>query len=362
VKILIIGPYPQPINGCSYANHIFKSNLVKRKIKCDVINTSVKLQGNDHGKFALAKVTSFFHVYLRTVKILSFDIIYFTPGQTFLGVLKYSPFILLCIAARKKYIIHLHGNFLGEQYSKLKGFKKKVFHFLLSNASAGIVLSTSLLSNFDGILPRNKLYVVENFVSSDLYSYELHEKGQDKLRIIFLSNLMREKGILEFLDSLILLEKKEIDFEAIVAGGMENDLEEEINNRLELIGRKIKYLGTITGNAKKEKLINSNVFVLPTYYRMEGQPISLLEGMATGNIIITTNFAGIPDIVSDANGFFVEPKSAEEITNCLEKISSNLKEMINSYSSFNRNYSCKIFTEKNFTDKLLNIINAVSET
>ena len=41
------------------------------------------------------------------------------------------------------------------------------------------------------------------------------------------------------------------------------------------------------------------MFILPTRYPNEGQPISILEAMGNAMFIITTDHAGIPDVVQD---------------------------------------------------------------
>ena len=41
------------------------------------------------------------------------------------------------------------------------------------------------------------------------------------------------------------------------------------------------------------------IFALPTRYPNEGQPISILEAMGNGMFIITTDHAGIPDVVDN---------------------------------------------------------------
>lgn len=54
---------------------------------------------------------------------------------------------------------------------------------------------------------------------------------------------------------------------------------------------------------------------MPTRYPNEGQPISILEAMGNGMFIITTDHAGIPDIVEDGvngiviNNEFVDAKT-----------------------------------------------------
>ena len=58
---------------------------------------------------------------------------------------------------------------------------------------------------------------------------------------------------------------------------------------------------------------------MPTYYRFEGQPISIIEALAYGLPIISTNYRGIPDmVINKNNGFLINPHSPIEIA---EKIS-----------------------------------------
>ena len=80
-----------------------------------------------------------------------------------------------------------------------------------------------------------------------------------------------------------------------------------------------------------------DVFVLLTRYPNEGQPISILEAMGNGMVVITTDHAGIPDIVEDGvNGFLCRSKDenivveANAILNHVscEKIGRNGRERV----------------------------------
>ena len=51
--------------------------------------------------------------------------------------------------------------------------------------------------------------------------------------------------------------------------------------------------------------------MLPTRYPNEGQPISILEAMGNGMFIISTDHAGIPDIVEDGINGIVIPKNTD---------------------------------------------------
>lgn len=362
LKILLIGPFPDPINGCSLANQTFLQYLKKQDtVQVATINTNTdpNIQGIQ-GQFNWVKLFSFIKVYLKLFKILTAKIVYITPGQSFWGILKYAPFILLAWLLRKPIIMHIHGNYLGTQYQLLNGIKKKVFKFLVSRSSAGIVLSNSLQDNFNELLTKDKIYIVENFANNELIADTVVQKDTSRLKLLWLSNLMEEKGILDFLDALILLKNRNIVFEVKLAGKIEEGLEQKIHQKLNEIGESAEYLGVVYGEQKKSQLLAANVFVFPTYYTMEGQPISLIEAMATGNIIVTTDHAGIPDIVSSENGYLLKPRDIAALAKQLEDIANNLQHNIEKFSESNQAYVKNNFTEEAFGQKIMNIIENVS--
>lgn len=362
MKILIIGPFPKPINGCSLANEIFLKQLkTDSSITASIINTNSKnISSENVGQFSLNKVFSFLKVYKQIFNITKSDVIYTTPGQTFYGIVKYMPFYFYCLLIRKPYIIHIHGNHLGNEYKSLHGFNKWLFSYFIKKASAGIVLSNSLKNNFEGLLDSEKVFIVENFAQDDLVQKEEITKLKDKLRLLYLSNLMEEKGILDFLDSLILLKNEGILFSADIAGKIEDESEFIINNKFKELQGFIEYHGVVFGQQKIDLLEKSNVFILPTYYRMEGQPISLIEAMATGNIIVTTKFSGIPDIISKENGYFVKSNDPESIYNVLININKDLVTEVDKFNNTNIKYVKSHFTEAKFASKILNVINRVN--
>lgn len=362
LKVLLIGPLPNPVNGCSLANQTFLEYLKKQAIvQVTTINTNTdpNIQGVQ-GQFGWAKFFSFIKVYLEIYKIINVQSVYMTPGQSFWGVLKYAPFILLSWILNKPIIMHIHGNFLGTQYRLLKGIRQKIFKFLVSRSSAGIVLSDSLKENFSGLLESGKVFIVENFANNELILDSVVQKEATLLKILWLSNLMEEKGILDFLDALITLQNKGTKFEVRLAGKIEEGLEKTIQQKINKLGSHVEYLGAVYGVEKKTLLIESNVFVFPTYYTMEGQPIALIEAMATGNVIVTTNHAGIPDIVGSENGYLLQPRDITSLVNQLETISQNLSREIDKFSEYNQTYVKHNFTEDAFGKKIMDIILNIS--
>ena len=207
-KILIIGPFPKPISGVSLANKVVQELLEKNPLfKVTTINTSFPSFKEDIGKFSIQKLLFYLKINLNFYKIFYQQTIYITPGQTFFGALKYGLFICLGTLLKKEMIIHVHGNYVGTQYNLLSGIKKKIFHFLISKFTKGIVLSDSLKSNLQPFLNPQKIFSLPNFAQEYLIS-EDSNVDTSELRIVYLSNLMKEKGILTLLDALQIIEKR----------------------------------------------------------------------------------------------------------------------------------------------------------
>jgi glycosyltransferase involved in cell wall biosynthesis len=361
MNILLIGPFPPPIQGNSFANQILYNNLQSRDFTCNIVNTTSQSISSKQGNtFSIRKAINFLTNYLKIYKLLSTDIVYITPGQTFFGVIKYAPFILFCILLKKKYVLHLHGNDLRNEYYLQSKIKKKILYFLISRASVGIVLSNSLIRNFQPFMNSEKIVVIKNFVENIFYKRDI-KKNTDCLRILYLSNLMKEKGIIEILDALLILKDKNIKFIANFAGAIEETIKEEVLLKIDLLKNFASYDGVITGDEKVNAFSEANVFILPTYYKKEGQPISLLEALASGNVIITTKHSGIPDIIDERNGFFVEKKSVESIVKCLEHVNDNLKNIVNQISLKNREYAIQGFTEKVFIDNFIRVLEFIQQ-
>ena len=76
----------------------------------------------------------------------------------------------------------------------------------------------------------------------------------DKLKIIYLSNLMTEKGIFDLLEALDILTKNNVKFEAKIAGGIDVSIEAEIQQKLNTSSLCVDYLGLVYSEDKKNML------------------------------------------------------------------------------------------------------------
>ena len=221
MRILILGPFPPPLFGVSLSNFVLKNGLLEKGHSVDIVNTagSEKIDA-EVGSWDIRKL-SFIKSYFSLYKVFKTDIVYCTTGQTFFGIIKYAPFVLLSRLLRKKTVVHVKGGFLKRSYQDMSAYKKRISKFVLSSYNGGIVLSKSLRNLLEGFLPEDKVFIQHNFIQQSLVipkSQILEQKKHDKLRIIYLSNLMKEKGIVELLDALEILNKNKVTFSAKIAG------------------------------------------------------------------------------------------------------------------------------------------------
>jgi len=327
LKILHIGPFPPPIHGMSLANKMLRDGLKNKGHNVETIDTNTeKVFGNQsqRGRFSSRRFfTSSFQILKGITKIIfgrNFNVIYINPSQSVWGYLKYTPFIFASFLRGIPVFIHIHGGYFRTMYDKTAGWKRLLIDQSLKCLSGAIVLGNSLRCLFEGLLPEDKIYVCPNGVEDEIFASEEEVKDKmnrwkndDTLRILYLSNLMKDKGILDLFQAAAILKSRGSTFHLDIAGAIEPEIKEEVERHLGNLKSEATYHGVVTGERKKQLLRLNHIFCLPTYYPVEGQPISILEAMANGCDIVTTNQGGIKDIVDERYGFFAEKQNPENL-------------------------------------------------
>ncbi|MCF7559603.1 glycosyltransferase [Sabulilitoribacter multivorans] len=356
INVLLIGPISPPVTGCSVVNDLVLEKLNQEEnFNVTIINRAYPEFNEAIGEFSFKKVFFYFSQYFQAVKIFKADITYIAIGLTFFGVLKDAPFVFISKLLGKQVVIHVHGNYLKMQYALLSGFKKKLFHYVLSRANKGIVSSELLKDNLTPFLAQDKIFWMPYFVEKTLKNItEEDAVNTNGLNILWLSNLMEGKGIFDVFEALNILNSKGVPYKAKIVGGIDEEQKDKILNYINS-NPNIEYSKPIRGQEKVDVYKISNVFILPTYYNMEGQPIALLEAMLTGHIIITTDHAGILDICSDKNGYIVNKRDPEQIAEKLEYIFSNIKGF-KDIMVYNHHYAKNTFRPEDFINRLADIL------
>ena len=153
----------------------------------------------------------------------------------------------------------------------------------------------------------------------DLNKFIPIEKEDDGVfRFLLIARLLKDKGILEFIDAIKMIKNKyyNVEFQILGAVGVANKTaisNEELSIWID--SGLVNYLGT-TDNVQSI-IAKADCVVLPSY--REGTPRSLLEACAMKKPIITTDVVGCKEVVDDCvNGYLCEVKNAKDLASKME--------------------------------------------
>ena len=158
-------------------------------------------------------------------------------------------------------------------------------------------------------------------VNLEKFALEEYPKN-DEINFVFISRLMKEKGIDQYLEAAEYITKKHPNTRFHICGFCEKEYEPKLaelsSNKAIIYHGMVKDMTTI--------LPQMNCTVHPTYYP-EGLSNVLLESLATGRPIITTDRAGCREVVDDGvNGFIVKQRDSNDLINKIEKFLSLSRE------------------------------------
>ena len=153
-------------------------------------------------------------------------------------------------------------------------------------------------------------------VNIDHYSFKLPQTRE--LVFLIIARLLWDKGIGEFVSAARLLKKKYPAARFQIVGPFDNNPSAIRRSDVATWQAEgvIEYLGATAD--VRPYLENASVYVLPSY--REGTPRSVLEAMATGRPVITTDAPGCRETVVDGvNGFLVPVRDSEALAAAMEK-------------------------------------------
>lgn len=187
---------------------------------------------------------------------------------------------------------------------------------------------------------------------------EISDVENDKFIFLFVARMLYSKGAKILFNAAKELKRRGIkNFKIILLG------ESNVNNNDAIPDEIIdqwnnedffEYLGK--SDDVYQYMKQSNCIVLPTYYR-EGTPRSLLEGLATGRPIITTNMPGSRNtVINGINGYIIKPKDHLDLAEKMEKMLKLSQNELREFSISSRKLAEERFDESIVIAKYLKLI------
>lgn len=145
-------------------------------------------------------------------------------------------------------------------------------------------------------IPASRIEILSNGVDAvDLPGVD-HEDG----RVLFVSRMEREKGVLDAISVLQALTASDPRAHAVLVGG--GSLESQVRRSAQASGGRIEYLGALGRDALNREYARAAIVLMPS--RFEGLGMVALEAQAAGTPVVGFDVDGLRDAVG-AGGVLV---------------------------------------------------------
>lgn len=360
-KVLILGKLPPPYMGPAIATEIILNSSLKKNFEIIHLNTKVNETLTGIGQFSFRKIFRSYALYWQMIKIMWSQrpqLILIPFSQDTVPFIKDSIFIFIGKLFSGKVLLHLRGsnlqNWLNQSSVITQWFVRKMFRL----SDGVIVLGNNLRYLFKDYYPEEKIFVVPNGCN---YSLPVINKPASAIvHILYLANLQASKGIEDVLLALAELKRQKIEgFDLTVIGMWRN---EEFKGKCMKLIEDHQLPVTVfppkSGNEKMAAMCSSDIFVF-TPREPEGHPWVIVEALACGLPVISTDQGAIVESVLDGkNGFIVNNNAPDEIAGKIKLLMKDnaLRKQMGAESR--RHYE-ENFTEDKMVERLTATFNKV---
>lgn len=174
--------------------------------------------------------------------------------------------------------------------------------------------------------PPADIVVLNNFFNDSFSISPALPRNELEDYLLYFGRLSEEKGLDILLKALVKTDKKL----KIAGEGPEEEKLKKLSESLGLEigeGKKVEFLGFKSGDELENLIRKTEAVIIPSIW-LENMPLSLLESLAQGKIVIASNIGGLPEIIKDGeNGFLFMPGDDNDLAGKikgLEKIDYEL--------------------------------------
>ena len=243
----------------------------------------------------------------------------------------------------QKFSVFRKYDMRGWFYSSLKCCQHVLSYRLLGLGLVfDIIISPSvyLKDTFEAFGIKSKFVVIRNPLPGEIFVCKgsdsfLLSKSINRLRLVFVGRVVREKGVLEFIrDSGSL--NLGFDLDLMVVGNGDRDYLEEL--RAEAQKHKRFFLTLLDGVDRTSipKIFSSrDVYVLPSTWR-ENAPLGIMEAAISGLPVLTKNIGGMREMAMLTSCFYLySDKGTDTLYSALIKVKDDVERgVINSPTDY----------------------------
>ena len=315
MKILLVGPSPEKSYGgmATVIRNMRDDKILNQKYEIAVHDSYI--DGNIVKRLTFSAIA--FVKYLFIVD--KYDIIHLHAAENGSAFRK-AMYASVAKKKNKKVIVHMHGAEFIQFYEGLNDKKKnRIFHFL-NESDKVVALSDIWKRMLEETIHIDNCISINNGIDTEKLVEAKSEPKKYQNSFLFLGRLGKRKGAYDLVDAVEIVAKRKKDILLYMAG------DGEIEEIRRLVAEKklennIKVVGWIAGDAKIDLMKKVSTIVLPSYN--EGLPMTILEGMAAGKVIISTTAGAIPEVVKKENGIIIAPGDINALSEALISVMEN---------------------------------------
>ncbi|HTI70223.1 MAG TPA: glycosyltransferase [Candidatus Limnocylindria bacterium] len=334
-RVLVFAHVPPPLHGQSQMVQWLVEGLGRRRdLRVEVLHVDARLSTDltDVGAARGGKLGLLFG-YVRQALRLRFSegvkIFYYVPSPPKRNSLYRDWMVLLAIRLFfRRTIFHWHAVGLGAWLEeKARPWERWVSWWLLGRSSLSIILAETNRSDAEKFKPRACISVANGIpdpcpdYARSLAEVRLRQGlarrvGQVVVPVLYLAHCTRDKGLFDAVSAVLeanRLGSGTLRFVLTVAGTFVT-ADEERDFKALLASTEcqgvVRYIGFVSGDSKTEAFRSHELFLFPTYFANEGQPVNLIEAMAWGLPVVTTRWRAIPEFFDSGYKGLVEPRDS----------------------------------------------------
>jgi len=264
---------------------------------------------------------------LRRVRKLRPHCVHINPSFNLKAMLRDGMLLTtLRLMGQRRVVVFFHGWDDDFAAKVLRSpWRRRLFRWIFGWPPVIFVLASSFRETLLALgLAPTQVRVTTTMFDGDIFSGVTRSRGADEeVRLAFMSRFVAAKGIHEVVNAMAALAHEHPGLRLLLLGdGPERLALEDRVASLDL-GDRVEFAGYLRGQEKAQALVDSDIFVFPTYYG-EGCPVVLLEAMAAGLPVITHGVGGIPDIFEDPrNGILLQRVDDASVVDALRELLSD---------------------------------------
>ncbi len=360
-KILFILHLPPPVHGAAMmGKYIHDSRIINEAFDCSYINLTLAKNLQDVGKGGFRKLVNYLFLLrriYRAIKLFQPDLCYVTPNAK--GGAFYKDFVVVMMlkAMRQKIVVHYHNKGVAIRQNRI------IDNWLYQRFFKGlkvILLAEPLYKDIGKYVDRKNVLICPNGIP---IRKEIPNRiNHEEFNILFLSNIMEEKGVWDLVESCRILKEKGKSFHCHFVGKWSDITANTFKDRIANMNLEdaITAYGARYGEEKDVFFQKADVFVFPTYYNNECFPLVLLEAMEQGIACISTNEGGISAIIDDRiTGYVVEKHQPQILAEKIEQLMEQ-PELCKAMGIAGRKKLEREFTLEQFENRMKNILKSLS--